>query len=244
MCSRCGSSARSPSFSSEPSAAHALKFHGDQSVISRRERKHFSRQLQARSQSNLTPCCQFFGHARVVGRIADHRHVPEILRRRPQHRRPADIDVFDQFLGLQVFFRRGRLKRDKDSPPPDQSARCRASSACPRSSAIAAPKQNSAMHFRMQSLHASAEHLRPSSQVQQRRARQFQHRAAASPSRPWKQFQCPAPASVRANSSTPVLSNTLISARSIATPSPELRRLTCSKCTPVYLREWRLQTGG
>ena len=50
-------------------------------------------------------------HALVVGRIDDDEHIVMVLCRRTEHRRTADIDVFDGFIKVTIWFGDRGFKR-------------------------------------------------------------------------------------------------------------------------------------
>ena len=53
---------------------------------------------------------QTVGNAVIVGRVADDDHAAVVLRRGAEHRRTADVDVFDRILQSDAFLRDGRLE--------------------------------------------------------------------------------------------------------------------------------------
>src|SRR6266849_5175455 len=137
-----------------------LKIHRNQSVVSRSHRKHFSRKLQPQPQRSLPPRFQFSGNAPVIRGIAHYGHALKILRRGTQHRRAANINVFDELLGRQIILRGRRLKRVKIHDHQinrQNSLFLRLLLIFHKMPAIQQP----AVNLRMQRLHPPAQHFRP-----------------------------------------------------------------------------------
>ena len=141
----------------------ALQLRGDFAVVARRARVGFAREAEARRQAQLSLSAQLRGDRRIIRRIGDHAHALEILRRRAHHRRPADINVLDQFFRGNAGLRRRRGKwieiHDHQVDRDD-----RMFGGLLAVLGLAALEKNSAVHFRMQRLHAPAQHFRPSGQ--------------------------------------------------------------------------------
>ena len=223
-----------------PSRRQPLELRRDFAVVTRRARIGLPRQLQPRRQAQLALLAQFRGHRRVIRRIGHHPHALEIFRRRAHHRRPADIDIFDQFLRRHAGLRRRRRKRiqihhhqiDRHDPvlaPP----------------ACDPPPSRAETKFRRALSDAASSRARPafpaSRSAPPRRAppRRASRSNRAVP--PVETISTPSDASSRANSTTPVLSNTLTSARAIplsgprSTPrSPATIIPPVKKAPPVY----------
>ena len=142
----------------------ALEFRRDLAVVARGERERLARQLQPRREAHFSVRRDFGGDGGVVGGIGDHGNALEIFCGRANHGRPADVDVLDQILGSQVRLRGGRFKGIEihDDKIDGRNLVFRGLRAVAR---LSAPEQNAAMHFRVQRLHAPAQHLRPSGQV-------------------------------------------------------------------------------
>ena len=77
--------------------AVAAQVAGNAAVVERHMAKGFGRQLPPflRRQAARQ---QLGGHPIVIAGVDHHRHRGEILGRRPQHRRPADVDVFQRLI--------------------------------------------------------------------------------------------------------------------------------------------------
>ena len=58
--------------------------------------KHLGREMEARgSTDHATLCLHFIQHQRIVGNIYHYSDRCMIFRRRPQHGRPTNINVFN-----------------------------------------------------------------------------------------------------------------------------------------------------
>ncbi len=67
---------------------------GNQTVVARSMLKHLHRQLTAQLARYCSCLCRI-EHALIVGRIHDHQDIVVVFGCRAQHRRTADIDIFN-----------------------------------------------------------------------------------------------------------------------------------------------------
>ena len=107
---------------------------------------------------------EFGGDGGVVGRIGDHGDAVHILRRRTNHGRAADVDIFDELFDGEIGARGGGFERIQIH---DHQIN-RRDSLLPHLIAVggfAAAEQDAAMDLGMQRLDASAEHFRPAGEV-------------------------------------------------------------------------------
>ena len=88
-----------------------FQFRRDHAVVPRSPGENFSCQLQPCRQRRFARALDLTRHALEIRCVRHHRHALEILRRRSQHRRSADVNVLDQLCGRQTRFRRRRFKR-------------------------------------------------------------------------------------------------------------------------------------
>ena len=164
MWTRSGSSVRSVSSTWPDRGGQSLQLGRDHSVVARGRGKNFARQIDARRQRSLLRGFQFGRHTRVVRGIGDHRYALEIFRGRAQHRRPADVDVFDQLFRGQTALRRCRFKwiqiHDDEIDRRDSVFR-RLRLIVFVFTAI----EQTAVYLRVQRLHAAAQHFRPAGEV-------------------------------------------------------------------------------
>ena len=142
----------------------ALEFGRDAAVIPRGGRERFSRQSQARRQAPVAALGELLCQRRIVRGIGHHGHTLEILRRRANHRRPADVDILDQLLDGEVRPRRRGLERIQVHHHQVHRGDAVLLSLFAVFGSSAA-KQNAAVHLRVQRFHAAAQHLRPAGQV-------------------------------------------------------------------------------
>ena len=124
-------------------------------------RKRRPRQpLPQRRRGRPAPLPHLLHHGRIVPGIGDHRHEPMVLRRRPDQRRPPDIDILDAVLppGARVHRRRKRIEVHHDEiDPPDPMLLHRLAML-----GQIPPRQNPPMDLRMQRLNPPIHHLRES----------------------------------------------------------------------------------
>ena len=120
--------------------------------------KRFARKIEAELARRAAAAIELREHRAVIGRRYDDEHVLEILRRRAHQARAADVDLFDQGLERRVGIRRGFHKRiqvdDDEIDQGDPVRRRRRDVVGP-----AAPREDAAVHQRMQRLHAAVHHL-------------------------------------------------------------------------------------
>src|SRR5262245_61164958 len=107
---------------------------------------------------------EFIGYRRVIIGIDDHGHVVMILGRGADHRRAADVDVFDRLLHRHVGF--FNLLVERVQVDDYQVDRLYAVFAHLRAMLLVrADAEDAAMNFRVQSLDAAVEHFRKSGEV-------------------------------------------------------------------------------
>ena len=177
-------------------------------------RERLARQPEARAPSETSPArVELREHARVVGRIDDDRDALVVLGRRADHRRPADVDVLDRLverraardrLAERVEVHDHEIDRDEAGLP-----------ASPRGASAVGRPEEAAVDARVQRLDAPVEDLGRAGVVAD-----LAHRHAGRRQRPrraaGRQDLETRGATGRARSSTtPVLSETEISAREI-----------------------------
>ena len=147
------------------------------------------RQLEAEGRAGAARGGQVLEHARVVPRVDHDQHVAEVLRRRPHHARPADVDLLDQ--GVEAGRRVGGGPRERievhdhqvdglDAVRPDGGQVLRQ----------VAPGQDAPVDRRVQGLDPPIEHLGEGGDV-----RDVDHREpglAQRPGRPAGRQQCDA----------------------------------------------------
>ena len=139
--------------------ADALERRGNRGIIGRGGGKCFLRQPPLGLRRKLAAGFRhLFGDGGVIGGRSDDRHVLKILGRRADHRRPADINVFDQFFKVHAGLGRGLLKRVKiDDHHVDRLDAVLGHGGAVRG--VFAAMQNSAVDFGMQRLHPPIEHF-------------------------------------------------------------------------------------
>src|SRR5215831_1009941 len=107
---------------------------------------------------------EFIGDRRVIIGIDDHGDVVMILGRRADHRRAADVYVFDRLLHRHVGFLNSLAERIEVDD--NQVDRLYAMFAHLRAMLLVrADAEDSAMNFRMKSLDAAVEHFRKAGEV-------------------------------------------------------------------------------
>src|SRR6266852_2612443 len=141
-----------------------LQFRGYHAVVSGSGRENFSRQLQPRRQRRFSRALNFTRHSLEVCRVRHDCYALEILGCRSQHSWPADIDVFDQLFGGQPCLRGRGFKRVEvhhhEIDGSDAMFRGLFLVLC-----MSAPEEQPAVDFRVQGLHASAQHLGPAGEI-------------------------------------------------------------------------------
>ena len=102
---------------------------------------------------------EFREQRRIVGWIDDHADIAPVFRRRSHHGRTADVDVLDRVLERAAGLRHGfaeRIEIDHD----EIDGRNRMLFQRRAMSAVVTPREDAAVHFRMQRLHPAVEHFR------------------------------------------------------------------------------------
>ena len=125
-------------------------------VVLRGVGEGLGRQAVTRGGAHGTGTFEFVGDERVVVGIADHRDVAVVLGRGAQQRRSADVDVLDRFVeGHVAACHRLRERIEIDDHEIDRLDTVLAHHGI----VDAAPRENAAMHFRVQGLHPPLHHL-------------------------------------------------------------------------------------
>ena len=84
---------------------HPTKIVGDHAVVIRCVFKRFYRQVETCGiADHAFVAVQFFQHARVVNRVNDDADISVVFRRGANHRRAADVDVFNRVFQRAAFF--------------------------------------------------------------------------------------------------------------------------------------------
>ena len=83
----------------------------DHAVVARRVREHFRGEPAPEFERGAVVAVQRFEQPSVVGRIDDRGDEFMVFRRRAQHRRTADVDVFDGFVHRAVGRGGGQFER-------------------------------------------------------------------------------------------------------------------------------------
>ena len=83
----------------------------DRCVVARRVRECLVRQPVPGRRGQLSGLLQLVDHRVVALGLHDHRDVAVVLRRRPDHRRPPDVDVLDRLVLGHVHARDRALER-------------------------------------------------------------------------------------------------------------------------------------
>jgi hypothetical protein len=135
-----------------------------------------------------------------------------VLRRRADHRRPADVDVLDRVLERAVRLRHRRFERiEVHHHEIDRTDLVRLHLLAVLR--VVAPRQQAAVNLRVQCLHAPVENFRRAGEVAHRH---HWNAGRVAPTRAAGGRSTPRACGPRANSTSPVLSLTLINARAIA----------------------------
>src|SRR6187455_1606960 len=69
---------------------------GNRRIVSGRVRERLAGEVETELQRRATRTLELCERMRIVGRIDDDEHVLEVLRGRPHHAGPADVDFLDQ----------------------------------------------------------------------------------------------------------------------------------------------------
>ena len=94
-----------------PVRADPLQSRGNRGIISRRSRKCFLRQTPlSRGRQVATGFGQFLCNCIVICRRGDDGNILKILGGRTDHRRPANVDVLDQFFKMSPWLGRGFIE--------------------------------------------------------------------------------------------------------------------------------------
>ena len=105
-------------------------------------------------------------HSRVVFRFDDDRHVVVVLRRRADHRRPADVDVLDAIVVLGVLRDRRFERIEIDDEKIDRCDAMRAHRG--RMFGVVADREQAAVHLGVQRLDAAVHHFGKAGEVGRR----------------------------------------------------------------------------
>ena len=133
---------------------------GDRTVVLRGVREYFFGQRELGFIADFTLVgVQLGQHRRVIGRIANDDHVLVVLGRRTQHGRTADVDVFDRVFQLALVFGHGLLERIQVHHDQIDGRDAVLFQGLHVFRKIA-PRQDPAMHLRMQRLDAAVQHFR------------------------------------------------------------------------------------
>ncbi len=139
-------------------AADRLHRLRDQRVELRRVRERFSHQAELEFQRRPARARQLLEHLRVVGRIDDDQDVAEVLARRAEQRRTADVDLLDQLVERRVRVHRRVHERvevhDDEIDQLDAVGRGRLEVV-----GTMAPGENPAVDLGVQRLDAAVHHL-------------------------------------------------------------------------------------
>ena len=139
--------------------ADPLQGRGDGRIVGRGGGESFLRQAPLGGRGKFSAGFRhLFGDRVVVGGRSDDRHILKILGGGADHRRPADVDVLDQFFERHAWFGSGFLKGIKiHHHHVDRLNAVLGDSAAVRG--ILAAVQNASVHLGMQRLDAAVEHL-------------------------------------------------------------------------------------
>ncbi len=105
----------------------------------------------------------FRQHADLVGGVDQHHHMGMVLRRRTQHRRPADVDIFDAGLGVGAGGDSGLEGVEVDRHEVDAADPVRFHRLDVRR--VVAPGQDGAVHHGMQGLDPPVHHFGKAGEV-------------------------------------------------------------------------------
>jgi hypothetical protein len=120
--------------------------------------KRFAKQPEVRRRRERAIIRLQFGHNRIViFGVDDHADVLMIFRRGAHHARPADVDVFDDFLEAGAARHRGfkRVKIDDDEIDGQDAVLFHFGDV----RRIVAQSENATVDFRMQGFHPAVHHL-------------------------------------------------------------------------------------
>ena len=138
---------------------HVREFGRDHLVVRAGMREGLAREFEAEGLGHGRGAAgKRLQHARVVGRVDEHEHVAEVLGRRAHHARAADVDLLDQPRdGRRRVGRRLRERIEVDDHQIDQ--RDAVFGQRREVIGLVAPRQDAAVHPRVQRLDAAVEHL-------------------------------------------------------------------------------------
>ena len=163
----------------------------DRRVVARRVREGLVGEPVPRRGGQLAGLLELVEHRVVALRPNDHRDEAMVLRRRPDHRRPADVDVLDRLLLGHVAAGDGALERIEvhadqvdllDLPVLQRLGVL----------GVVAHREQRRVQVRMERLHPPVEDLREPGQVLDRPRLDARPRAAPRASRPWRSPRRPA----------------------------------------------------
>src|SRR5580704_10800500 len=142
----------------------AFEFGGNFAVVARGASVSFAREIEARGEAEFTMLSDFGGNGGVIGVIGDNANTLEILRGGADHRGAANVDIFDE-LGSGDAWRGGGggegIKIHDDEIDGNDAVLYRLLLVF----GFRALVQNSAVYFRVQRLHAAAEHFGPAGEI-------------------------------------------------------------------------------
>ncbi len=146
-------------------AAHPLKRRSDGGIVGCGRRKRFLRQPPLRFPGQRPArVAHLLGNRAVIGGRSDDRDILKILRRRTDHRRPTNIDVFNQLFKVRARLGRSFLKgvQVNHHHVDGRDAMLGNRRQVP---AIFPAMQYAPVHLRMQRLDAPVQHFRESGQL-------------------------------------------------------------------------------
>ncbi len=137
----------------------------DRRVVASRDGERLRREPLARVERQPTVVlAQLLERRLVVGRVNEHRREAAVLRRRADHRRPADVDVLDHFVLARVAARDRLLERvEVDADEIDLLDLLLAGRR--EVLIVVALGQQAGVEARVQRLHAPVQHLRKAREV-------------------------------------------------------------------------------
>src|SRR6266404_832628 len=141
-----------------------LEIHRDHAVVTRGEAENFSREVEPGGESSVALGFELLGDALVIRGVRDDRYAFEIFGGGAQHCGAADINIFDELFGREIFLRGGGFERIQIH---DHQVDWRDAVFLRLLQVIGimAPEEQAAVNLGMQCLHASAEHFRPVCEV-------------------------------------------------------------------------------
>ena len=141
---------------------HPLQRRSDGGIVGCGRRKCLLRQPPFRfPRERALRASHLFGDAGIIGGRSNHRDILKIFGRRTNHRRPANIDVFYQFLEVHARLGGGFFKGVQIHNHHVDGRNAMLGNRRPMPAVFTA-MQNSAVNLRMQRLDAPIQHLRKS----------------------------------------------------------------------------------